>query len=48
MGFGEAREFIIPRVVNDERNVVEPKAAQLVAPKNFLLVMPFLSVGFLS
>jgi|TARA_B110000196_G_scaffold81414_1_gene70151 hypothetical protein len=30
-------EFIIPKLVNDERNAVEPIAAQPVVPINFLL-----------
>ena len=48
MALGEAREFIIPKEVNDERKVVDPKAAQPAAPRNFLLVMPALEVSFLS
>jgi hypothetical protein len=40
-------EFIIPRLVNDERNAVEPKAAQLVVPMNFLLEI-FLFVEFFA
>ena len=47
-GLGAAREFIIPNEVNEERNVVDPTAAHAAEPRNFLLVMPILVVGFLS
>jgi hypothetical protein len=40
-------EFIISKLVNDERNAVEPIAAQPVVPMNFLLEI-FLFVGFFT
>ena len=43
---GAASAFIIPSEVKEERNVVDPTAAQLAAPRNFLLLMPILVVGF--
>ena len=48
-GGGGAREFIIPRVVNDERKAVEPIAAQPVVPMKFLLdilLLCFIEVTF--
>ena len=42
------REFIIPSEVNDERNVVDPTAAQAAVPRNFLLLISLLEDGFLS
>ena len=39
--------FIIPKLVNDDRNAVELKAAQPVVPMNFLLEI-FLFVDFFT